>query len=136
MRWSIVDGESTGVRRFHTLLRPATSRSSISRLHTAHSSSQSLMRASRRLSTLHSVAGLSISTSSTIALHGSLAAAAKLGHGHDGVCTSPRPDPDISFYPEHAIGVVNLALFTDTPSMLPLALYECAYLDSTLLFDG
>ena len=85
-----------------------------------------------------SMAGLSISTSSTIALHEGLAAVARLRRGLDSVFTGPRPDPDISFYPEHAIGVVNLALLTDTPtaSMFPLALYECAYLDSTLLFDG
>ncbi len=37
--------------------------------------------------------------------------------------------------PEEYIGAVNLARLTDTPSMLPLALYNCAYLDSTVL-DG
>ncbi|PIL26470.1 hypothetical protein GSI_12228 [Ganoderma sinense ZZ0214-1] len=36
---------------------------------------------------------------------------------------------------EHAIGAVNLARLTDTPSMLPLALYHCAYLGGALL-DG
>ena len=36
---------------------------------------------------------------------------------------------------EHAIGAVNLARLTDTPSMLPLALYRCAYLGGALL-DG
>ncbi|KAI1795311.1 hypothetical protein LXA43DRAFT_37645 [Ganoderma leucocontextum] len=35
-----------------------------------------------------------------------------------------------------AIGAVNLARLTDTPSMLPLALYRCAYLDSALLLEG
>ena len=34
-----------------------------------------------------------------------------------------------------AIGAVNLARLTDTPSMLPLAMYQCAYLTSALL-DG
>ena len=36
---------------------------------------------------------------------------------------------------EHAIGAVNLARLTDTPPMLPLALYRCAYLGGALL-DG
>ncbi|KAI1795314.1 hypothetical protein LXA43DRAFT_1090964 [Ganoderma leucocontextum] len=34
-----------------------------------------------------------------------------------------------------AIGAANLARLTDTPSMLPLALYQCTYLGSTVL-DG
>ena len=33
----------------------------------------------------------------------------------------------------HAIGAVNIARLTDTPSMLPFALYHCAYLGGALL---
>ncbi|PIL26496.1 hypothetical protein GSI_12254 [Ganoderma sinense ZZ0214-1] len=52
------------------------------------------------------------------------------------IFTGPRPDRDIDIRPVHAIGAVNLARLTDTPSMLPLALYECAHLDGGALFDG
>ncbi|KAM5539618.1 hypothetical protein V8D89_006727 [Ganoderma adspersum] len=41
----------------------------------------------------------------------------------------------IPLMPAHYIGVVNLARLTDTPTLLPLALYNCAYLDSSVL-DG
>lgn len=45
------------------------------------------------------------------------------------------PNSQFSFKRAYNIGVVNLARLTDTPSLLPLALYECAYLGSTVL-DG
>ncbi|PIL26490.1 hypothetical protein GSI_12248 [Ganoderma sinense ZZ0214-1] len=41
----------------------------------------------------------------------------------------------IDMEPVHYIGAVNLARLTDTPLMLPLALYQCCYLGSELL-DG
>ncbi len=41
----------------------------------------------------------------------------------------------IELLPVHSIGAVNLARLTDTPSILPLALYHCASLGSALL-DG
>lgn len=37
--------------------------------------------------------------------------------------------------PAECIGAVNLACLTDTPSILPLAMYHCAYLDTAVL-DG
>ena len=37
--------------------------------------------------------------------------------------------------PTHFIGAVNLARLTDTPLMLPMALYRCCYLESALV-DG
>ncbi|PIL26538.1 hypothetical protein GSI_12296 [Ganoderma sinense ZZ0214-1] len=43
---------------------------------------------------------------------------------------------EIAIAPVHAIGAVNLARLTDTPSMLPLALYRCAYLGAGALLDG
>ncbi|KAI1795320.1 hypothetical protein LXA43DRAFT_1090970 [Ganoderma leucocontextum] len=49
--------------------------------------------------------------------------------------SSPSPKPQIALKPAHNIGVVNLARLTDTPSLLPLALYRCAYLGSNV-FDG
>ncbi|KAI1795298.1 hypothetical protein LXA43DRAFT_37447 [Ganoderma leucocontextum] len=49
--------------------------------------------------------------------------------------SSPAPEPNVDVEPVHAIGAVNLARLTDTPSMLPLALYRCAYLGSARL-DG
>ncbi|KAI1795319.1 hypothetical protein LXA43DRAFT_1178792 [Ganoderma leucocontextum] len=47
----------------------------------------------------------------------------------------PSPAPQLALEPVHNIGAVNLARLTDTPSILPLALYGCAYLDGAL-FDG
>ena len=49
--------------------------------------------------------------------------------------TPPDVGPEIAIAPVHAIGAVNLARLTDTPSMLPLALYRCASLGNALL-DG
>nr|VWP01111.1 Uncharacterized protein [Ganoderma boninense] len=45
------------------------------------------------------------------------------------------PDSYLSLSPSENIGVVNLARLTETPSLLPLALYECAYHGSAI-FDG
>ncbi|KAI1795299.1 hypothetical protein LXA43DRAFT_1090948 [Ganoderma leucocontextum] len=45
------------------------------------------------------------------------------------------PNPQISMKSVHYIGAVNLARLTDTPLMLPLALYRCCYLGGKLL-DG
>ncbi len=49
---------------------------------------------------------------------------------------SGPPDTEISVEPIHAIGAVNLAHLTDTPRMLPLALYKCCYLDDETLLAG
>ncbi|KAI1795300.1 hypothetical protein LXA43DRAFT_992275, partial [Ganoderma leucocontextum] len=49
---------------------------------------------------------------------------------------SGPPDTEISIEPIHAIGAVNLAHLTDTPHMLPLALYKCCYLDDDALLAG
>ncbi|KAI1795327.1 hypothetical protein LXA43DRAFT_1058487 [Ganoderma leucocontextum] len=46
------------------------------------------------------------------------------------------PNCQISADPIHAIGAVNLARLTDTPLMLPLALYRCCYLDHSTLLHG
>ena len=45
------------------------------------------------------------------------------------------PDADLALDASHSIGIVNLARLTDTPALLPLALYRCAYLDGGVL-DG
>ena len=50
---------------------------------------------------------------------------------HDG----DRFFQEIEVLPVHAIGVVNLARLTGTPSILPSALYLCCQLGSTI-FDG
>ncbi|KAI1795317.1 hypothetical protein LXA43DRAFT_1080215 [Ganoderma leucocontextum] len=49
---------------------------------------------------------------------------------------SGPPDTEISVEPIHAIGAVNLAHLTNTPRMLPLALYKCCYLDDDALLAG
>ena len=36
----------------------------------------------------------------------------------------------------HYIGAANLARLTDTPLVLPFAIYKCCYLSSTKLLDG
>ncbi|PIL26495.1 hypothetical protein GSI_12253 [Ganoderma sinense ZZ0214-1] len=42
--------------------------------------------------------------------------------------SAPSGTPEIDLKPAHFIGVVNFAWLTDTPHMLPLALYRCCYL--------
>ncbi|KAI1795326.1 hypothetical protein LXA43DRAFT_882141 [Ganoderma leucocontextum] len=49
--------------------------------------------------------------------------------------SSPPPHSQLILDPRLNIGVVNLARLTDTPSLLPLALYCCTYLGGDL-FDG
>ena len=49
--------------------------------------------------------------------------------------SSLSPVSQIPLEPTHYIGIVNLARLTDTPTLLPLALYNCAYLGSSIL-DG
>ncbi len=55
------------------------------------------------------------------------------------VFSSPPPESEwslpVAALPSHAIGTVNLARLTDTPSILPLALYQCTCLGTALL-DG
>ncbi|KAI1795288.1 hypothetical protein LXA43DRAFT_882184, partial [Ganoderma leucocontextum] len=48
---------------------------------------------------------------------------------------NPPPKPQIALESEHSIDVVNLARLTDTPSLLPLVLYDCAILGSDV-FDA
>ncbi|PIL26489.1 hypothetical protein GSI_12247 [Ganoderma sinense ZZ0214-1] len=49
---------------------------------------------------------------------------------------SGPPDLVIAVKPIHAIGAVNLARLTNTPRMLPLALYQCCRLDNEALLAG
>ncbi|KAM5539617.1 hypothetical protein V8D89_006726 [Ganoderma adspersum] len=50
--------------------------------------------------------------------------------------SGPSDKLKVDMRPEDAISVVNLAHLTETRSLLPLALYACAYVDNALLFDG
>ena len=52
-------------------------------------------------------------------------------------CSHPLPlgNSPLALDPSFSIAVVNLARLTNTPSLLPLALYHCAYLGSDVL-DG
>ncbi|PIL26498.1 hypothetical protein GSI_12256 [Ganoderma sinense ZZ0214-1] len=43
------------------------------------------------------------------------------------------PNAALALDPWHNIGIVNLARLADTPSLLPLAFYRCAYLGSDVL---
>ncbi|KAM5539312.1 hypothetical protein V8D89_007003 [Ganoderma adspersum] len=50
-------------------------------------------------------------------------------------CTGSSSKTKLVNRSAESIGAVNLARLTDTPSMLPLAMYNCAYLDTAVL-DG